>query len=194
MGIEQLQMLVVEETSQKLLGLYRYERGRVAMGSMSEATYRNNARLLLEGDDCFQVEQLYSGGGGELLLQFLPEKEADEKEGEEEDVEEEEDEVEECSAVSKAEWSAYMDSYVQVASSGASSSRLKATTSPPATTSRAAGRRQKLSPAVCPSRGQSAHPRLQRLCRRPTHAPLMSLRGATSTRRMPTTTRRWRVS
>ena len=49
-------MLVVEETSQKLLGLYRYERGRVAMGSMSEATYRNNARLLLEGDDCFQVE------------------------------------------------------------------------------------------------------------------------------------------
>ena len=51
-------MLVVEETSQKLLGLYRYERGRVAMGSMSEATYRNNARLLLEGDDCFQVEPL----------------------------------------------------------------------------------------------------------------------------------------
>jgi len=133
-ALKQLQMLVVEETSQKLLGLYRYERGRVAMGSMSEATYRNNARLLLEGDDCFQVEQLYcggrEGGGGELLLQFLPEKEAEEKEGEEDDVEEEEDEVEECSAVSKAEWSAYMDSYVQVASSGASSSRLKATTSP----------------------------------------------------------------
>jgi len=128
-ALKQLQMLVVEETSQKLLGLYRYERGRVSMGSMSEATYRNNARLLLEGDDCFQVEQLYCGGGGELLLQFLPEKEADEKEGEEDDVEEEEDEVEECSAVSKAEWSAYMDSYVQVASSGASSSRLKATTS-----------------------------------------------------------------
>ena len=80
------------------------------------------------------MEQLYcggrEGGGGELLLQFLPEKEAEEKEGEEDDVEEEEDEVEECSAVSKAEWSAYMDSYVQVASSGASSSRLKATTSP----------------------------------------------------------------
>jgi hypothetical protein len=128
-ALKQLQMLVVEDTSQKLLGLYRYERGRVSMGSMSEATYRNNARLLLEGDDCFQVEQLYCGGGGELLLQFLPEKEADEKEGEEDDVEEEEDEVEECSAVSKAEWSAYMDSYVQVASSGASSSRLKATTS-----------------------------------------------------------------
>ena len=89
-ALKQLQMLVVEETSQKLLGLYRYERGRVSMGSMSEATYRNNARLLLEGDDCFQVEQLYyggrEGGGGELLLQFLPEKEAEEKEGEEDDV------------------------------------------------------------------------------------------------------------
>jgi len=129
-ALKQLQMLVVEETSQKLLALYRYERGRVSMGSMSEATYRNNARLLLEGDDCFQVEQLYCSGGGELLLQFLPEKEADEKEGEEDDVEEEEDEVEECSAVAKAEWSAYMDSYVQLAaSSSAPSSRLKATTS-----------------------------------------------------------------
>ena len=52
---------------------------------MCEGTYRNNARFVLEGDDCFQVEQLYCDGGGELLLQFLPEKEVEEQEGEEEE-------------------------------------------------------------------------------------------------------------
>ena len=113
-ALKQLQMLLVEETSQKLLSLYQYERGRVSMGALSEATYRNNARMLLEGDDCFQVDQLYTEGGGELLLQFLPEKEADDHDDEEgEAMDEEEEEVAE-SALVKAEWSAYMDSYVQV--------------------------------------------------------------------------------
>ena len=125
-ALKQLQMLIVEETSQKLLALYQYERGRVSMGSMSEATYRNNARAVLEGDDCFQVEQLYCDGGGQLLLQFLPEKEVEEQEGEEE-VEEEDEEIEESNAVTKAEWSAYMDSYVQLASSAAPASRRSST-------------------------------------------------------------------
>ena len=63
------------------------------------------------------IEQLYQAGGGELLLQFLPEKEANLEDGEGEEMEEgeepEDDEVTE-SAAAKAEWSAYMDSYVQV--------------------------------------------------------------------------------
>ena len=115
-ALKQLQMVLVEETSVKLLALYQYERGRVGMGSFSEATYRSNARMLLEGDDCFQVEQLYQEGGGELLLQFLPEKEANLEDGEGEEMEEGEDDEDEVteSAAAKAEWSAYMDSYVQV--------------------------------------------------------------------------------
>eukprot|EP00965_Chrysotila_dentata_P214652 6188305-Pleurochrysis_carterae.AAC.2 len=42
-------MLIVEDTSRRLLDLYVYEQGRVSAGSMCEATYRNNARLVLEG-------------------------------------------------------------------------------------------------------------------------------------------------
>ena len=126
-ALKQLQMVLVEETSIKLLELYQYERGRVGMGSFSEATYRSNARMLLEGDDCFQVEQLYQEGGGELLLQFLPEKEANLEDGEGEEMEEgeepEDDEAAE-SAAAKAEWSAYMDSYVQVPAAQRPSSLL----------------------------------------------------------------------
>ena len=62
----------------------------MSAGSMCEATYRNNARMLLEGDDCFSMEQLYSPGSGELVMSFLPEKDAEEQEGEEEEGEEEE--------------------------------------------------------------------------------------------------------
>jgi len=36
--------------SRALVSLYTYERQRVACGAMAEATYRNNARLVLEGD------------------------------------------------------------------------------------------------------------------------------------------------
>ena len=56
---------------------------------MSEATYRSNARLLLEGDDCFQMEQQYDESAAELLLSFLPEKEAEENEGEEDEDDDE---------------------------------------------------------------------------------------------------------
>jgi len=110
-ALKQLQLLLVEETSQKLLQLYAYEGSRTSAGSMSEATYRSNARLLLEGDDCFQMEQQYDENGGELLLAFLPEKEAEENEGEEDD-DDEEDEEEEQEAES-GDWSAYMDSFIQ---------------------------------------------------------------------------------
>lgn len=82
-ALKQLQLLLVEETSQKLLQLYAYEGCRISLGSMSEATYRSNARLLLEGDDCFMMEQQYDEDGGELLMSFLPEKEVDENDGEE---------------------------------------------------------------------------------------------------------------
>ena len=51
-------MILVEETSQRLLDLYHYERARTAAGAMAESTYRSNARLVLEGDDCFRMEQL----------------------------------------------------------------------------------------------------------------------------------------
>lgn len=86
--------MLVEEISQKLLQLYIYECHRAFPGSMSEATYRSNARLLLEGDDCFRMEQLYSAGGGELVLAFLPEKEVEEHDGEEEEEHEDDDEAE----------------------------------------------------------------------------------------------------
>tara|TARA_B100000513_G_scaffold16646_1_gene6622 strand:- start:143 stop:958 length:816 start_codon:yes stop_codon:yes gene_type:complete len=58
-ALKQLQMLLAEDTSQKLLELYTYERQRVSPGSACPATYRNNARLLLEGDDCFEMEQVF---------------------------------------------------------------------------------------------------------------------------------------
>ncbi|KAL1524465.1 hypothetical protein AB1Y20_019359 [Prymnesium parvum] len=109
-ALKQLQLLLVEETSQKLLQLYVYESYRVNAGSMSEATYRTNARLLLEGDDCFRMEQLYSAGGGELVMSFLPEKEVEENDGEEDEEDEDEDEETE---VETGDWSAYMDSFVQ---------------------------------------------------------------------------------
>jgi len=127
--LKQLQMLLVEETSQRLLQLYGYERQRVSAGSMCEATYRNNARLLLEGDDCFMMEQMYGEGCGELVLSFLPEKEAEEHEGEEEDVDEDEEEEEVMDGAEKAEWAAYMDSFVQVLSS-AQTARLKSSSAP----------------------------------------------------------------
>eukprot|EP00966_Prymnesium_polylepis_P306878 7091326-Prymnesium_polylepis.1 len=113
-ALKQLQLLLVEETSQKLLQLYLYEAHRISPGAMSEATYRSNARLLLEGDDCFRMEQLYRAGGGELLLSFLPEKELDEND-EDDEGEEGEDEEEEAE-VETGDWSAYMDSFVQTSS------------------------------------------------------------------------------
>jgi hypothetical protein len=99
-ALKQLQMLLVEEASQTLLELYTYERCRALPGSLSEGTYRSNARMVLEGDDCFCMDQLYAAGGvhgGALVLSFLPEKEDlsdddDVEEGEDED-EDEEDEV-----------------------------------------------------------------------------------------------------
>ena len=39
--LKQLQIILVEETSEKLLDLYSYERRRTSMGSLSEATYRS---------------------------------------------------------------------------------------------------------------------------------------------------------
>jgi len=119
-ALKQLQMILVEETSQRLLDLYHYERQRVSAGSMSEATYRSNARMLLEGDDCFRMEQMYSSGdptsngddgmGGSLNLAFLPEKE----EEDDEDVEvEEDDDEEEGDDAGRAETVAYMRSFMQ---------------------------------------------------------------------------------
>jgi len=126
-ALKQLQMLLVEETSQRLLDLYTYERQRGSAGSMCEGTYRNNARMVLEGDDCFQMEQMYAEDGGELLMAFLPEKPSEEpedegEEGEEGDEEEEEDQVH-AEPAEKSEWAAYMDSFVQVSSSAAQPAR-----------------------------------------------------------------------
>jgi len=111
----------------KLLQLYEYERHRTSAGSMSEGTYRSNARMVLEGDDAFLMEQCYAAGSGEskpadapggaeeegsggaLLLAFLPEKMDDD----DDDVEvEEEDEEEEGDDAGKAEAVAYMQSFL----------------------------------------------------------------------------------
>ena len=115
-------MVLVEETSQKLLELYEYERQRVAAGAMSEATYRSNARMVLEGDDAFRVEQLYSmgtfdvsedgkeGQKGMLVMSFLPERE----EEDDDDVEvEDDDDEEEMDDTAKAETVAYMQAFMQ---------------------------------------------------------------------------------
>ena len=119
-ALKQLQVLLVEDTAQKLLDLYNYERLRVAPGTMSEGTYRNNARMILEGDDAFQIEQQYADGGGELVMQFLPEKEAAEAEGEDGEVEEEDDDDDDAvDAGEKGEWAAYMASFVHVAAAAA---------------------------------------------------------------------------
>ena len=120
-ALKQLQMLLVEETSQKLLDLYEYERQRASAGSMAESTYRSNARMVLEGDDCFRMEQMYSAGdfetmdpevgnGGGLLVSFLPEKEEDDDEDVEED---DEDDDEEGDEAGKAETVAYMQAFMQ---------------------------------------------------------------------------------
>ena len=120
-ALKQLQMLLVEDVSTKLLELYEYERQRASAGSMSEATYRSNARMILEGDDCFRVEQMYSAGdweavteekgnGGGLMVAFLPEKE----EEDDDDVEElDEDEEEDADEAGKAETVAYMQAFMQ---------------------------------------------------------------------------------
>jgi paired amphipathic helix protein Sin3a len=126
-ALKQLQMILVEETSQRLLDLYHYERQRAAAGSFAEATYRSNARMMLEGDDCFSMEQLYSSGdpnsngedglGGGLWLAFLPEKEDDD----DDDVEvEEDDDEDEGDEAGKAQTVAYMRSFMQRARSTAS--------------------------------------------------------------------------
>jgi len=117
-ALKQLQMLLVEETSTRLLQLYAYERERVRCGSMCEGTYRNNCRALLEGDDAFSMEQMYAADGGELALSFLRERDA-EDEGEEEDgtaaAEDEEDEEDEAAKTEGgAAWAQYMDSFVSV--------------------------------------------------------------------------------
>ena len=88
--LKQLQIILVEETSRKLLELYLYERHHTTLGAMSESTYRNNARLLLEGDDCFHIEQMYCDGTGELVMAFLPEKEAEEHDDDDDDEDDEE--------------------------------------------------------------------------------------------------------
>jgi len=118
-ALKQLQMLLVEETSQKLLELYEYERQRNSAGALSEATYRSNARMVLEGDDCFRMEQMYSAGafedageegtGGHLLLSFLPEKEEDDDDEVEVEDEEEEEEADDVAV----ETVAYMQAFMQ---------------------------------------------------------------------------------
>ena len=45
--LKQLQIILVEETSEKLLDLYEYERRRTSMGSLSEATYRSVSHALV---------------------------------------------------------------------------------------------------------------------------------------------------
>ena len=126
-ALKQLQMILVEETSQKLMDLYQYERQRASAGAFCEATYRSNARMVLEGDDCFRMEQLYSSGdptsfgegnaGGALVLAFLPEKEEDDDEDVEEEDDDDEDDGDEAG---KAETVAYMRSFMQRARSIAS--------------------------------------------------------------------------
>jgi len=118
-ALKQLQMLLVEEASQNLLELYEYERHRAAPGAFSESTYRSNARMVLEGDDCFAMEQLYSAGvkeGGALVLAFLPERE--QRDGDDDDGEEDDDEEEEeADEAGKAESVAYMQSFAHSAAS-----------------------------------------------------------------------------
>ena len=117
-ALKQLQMLLVEEASQHLLELYAYERQRAAPGSLSESTYRSNARMVLEGDDCFSMEQLYSAGGkdgGALVLAFLPER--SQGDDDDDDGSEDEDEEEEADEAGKAESVAYMQSFVLSAAS-----------------------------------------------------------------------------
>ena len=126
-ALKQLQMILVEETSQKLMDLYQYERQRASAGAFCEATYRSNARMVLEGDDCFRMEQLYSSGdpksfgegnaGGALVLAFLPEKEEDDDEDVEEEDDDDDDDGDEAG---KAETVAYMRSFMQRARSIAS--------------------------------------------------------------------------
>ena len=79
------------------------------MGTMSEATYRSNARAMLEGDDCFRMEQLYSVCSvGSLVLAFLPEKE--EKQGSSDDDGRDDDDCDESPGAAKGEWSSYTES------------------------------------------------------------------------------------
>lgn len=93
---------------------------------MSEATYRSNARILLEGDDCFRMEQLYSAdiasNEGALVLSFLPEKEDNQGSSDEEDADDEEEE-DDAPDAAKGEWSAYMQSFV-LTSTRATASRV----------------------------------------------------------------------
>jgi len=128
-ALKQLQMLLVEEASQTLLELYHYERCRASAGALSESTYRSNARMILEGDDCFCMDQLYSAGGaqgGALVLSFLPEKEDDN--GDDDEVEEEDDDEEEQDEAGKAEAVEYTKSFVLVSRASRSKMLLKRTT------------------------------------------------------------------
>lgn len=117
-ALKQLQMLLVEETSTRLVELYTYERQRVALGSFCEGTYRNNCRRLLEGDDAFRMEQAYTEGGGELTLSFLRERDAGDDDGEDDD--DDEDEEEAAGGEGGAAWAQYMDSFVEVSACAAS--------------------------------------------------------------------------
>jgi len=119
-ALKQLQMLLVEDASRQLVELYGYERQRVACGSMAESTYRNNVRLVLEGDEAFCVEQAYAKEGGQLSLSFLRERDSldDEEDGEEaeDEADQEEEEEEEAAAAAGeggAAWAQYMDSFVE---------------------------------------------------------------------------------
>ena len=57
--LKQLQMILVEDFRQAARALP--VRAQARLGSI-RGTYRNNARFLLEGDDCF-MEQMYNGEG-----------------------------------------------------------------------------------------------------------------------------------
>jgi len=127
-ALKQLQMLLVEEASQSLLELYEYERCRGAAGALSESTYRSNARLILEGDDCFCMDQLYSGGGasgGGLVLSFLPEKE--DPDNDDDDVEEEDEDEEDHDTAGRAEAVEYTKSFVLVSRASRSKMMLRRT-------------------------------------------------------------------
>ena len=78
--------------------------------------YRNDARMILEGGDAFQIEQQYADGGGGSCA--VPAGGGGGAEGEDGEVEEEDDD-DTVDAGEKGEWAAYMASFVHVAAAAA---------------------------------------------------------------------------
>ena len=126
-ALKQLQMILVEETSQKLIDLYHYERRRASGGlllrgdlPLERAHGAGGRRLLPHGAALLlgrHRNPLARDAGGALVLAFLPEKEEDDDEDVEEEDDDDDDDGDEAG---KAETVAYMRSFMQRARSIAS--------------------------------------------------------------------------